>query len=50
MGMDNQVVLTSFVYEMDAPVLVSELQAAGMDATVRMDDCGFPCRDGSEFI
>lgn len=40
MGMDNQVVLTSFVYEMDAQVLVLELQAAGIDAVVRKDDCG----------
>ncbi|MDF7825798.1 hypothetical protein P4B35_17345 [Pontiellaceae bacterium B12227] len=40
MGMDNQVVLTSFVYEMDAQVLVLELQASGIDAMVRKDDCG----------
>lgn len=40
MAMDNQVVLTSFVYEMDAQVLVMELQAAGIDAMVRKDDCG----------
>lgn len=40
MGMDHQVVLTSFVYEMDAQVLVLELQAAGIEAMVRKDDCG----------
>lgn len=40
MGMDKLVVLTSFVYEMDAQVLVSELQAGGIDARIRMDDCG----------
>jgi hypothetical protein len=40
MGMDNQVVLTSFVYEMDALVVVLELQAAGIDAVIQKDDCG----------
>lgn len=40
MSMDNQAVLTSFVYEMDAQVLALELQAAGIDARVRKDDCG----------
>jgi hypothetical protein len=40
MGMDNVVVLTSFVNEMDAQMVVLELQAAGIDAFIRKDDCG----------
>ncbi|MDF7801826.1 hypothetical protein P4C99_20275 [Pontiellaceae bacterium B1224] len=40
MGMDGQVVLTSFVYEMDAQMLVLELQAEGIEAAIRKDDCG----------
>lgn len=40
MGMDDQVILTSFVNEMDAQVLISELQSEGIDAVIRKDDCG----------
>ena len=40
MGMDHQVVLTSFVRELDAQLLVTELQAEGIAAVIRKDDCG----------
>jgi hypothetical protein len=40
MSMDNMVVLTSFVNELDAQMVVMELQAAGIDAFIRKDDCG----------
>ncbi|VGO17914.1 hypothetical protein PDESU_06516 [Pontiella desulfatans] len=40
MGMDNQVVLTSFVQELDAQMVVMELQAGGIDAVLQKDDCG----------
>ncbi|MDF7801828.1 hypothetical protein P4C99_20285 [Pontiellaceae bacterium B1224] len=39
MSMDKIVVLTSFVNEMDAEVVVSELKAMGIDAMIRKDDC-----------
>jgi hypothetical protein len=40
MAMNDSAVLTSFSYETDAQMLVAELQAAGIDAFIRTDDCG----------
>lgn len=40
MSIDKIMVLTSFVNEMDAQVVVSELKAMGIEAMIRKDDCG----------